>query len=728
MRKVLDKIARRLGWFFFKYVMGVKVTGLENLPKDGEKYVLIANHQSFLDVPLMMSMMRKPNFIFPADTFIAQKPFLKFIFGLTTTQIFPLNPANPMSLRHLIRFSQDNADSPVVIFPEGRITTTGALMKVYSGAGMVADKTDAKILPVRLEGLQYSKFSRLQHLGIPLKWFPRGVQMHILPMQEIDVPDELVGRARRMAVTQCVSDIMVESHASTTNTDMTLFEKVFSSAHKYGLDREMLSDITRVPMTYKKLLQAAHVVGRRLSKHTKSGEYVGLLLPNANGVAATFLGLSKFGRVPAMLNFSAGEANLKNAIKAANIKTVYTSHAFVVAAKLSETVEALKEVVEVRYMEDVRKSVNIFHKIDAALFALRPLTPQYKPTDPAVVLFTSGSEGAPKGVVLSHKNIMTNYAQLHAKFDFNPADRLLGAMPMFHSFGLMGCFLLPLFLGIRAFLYPSPLHFRAIPELVYDFRATIMFGTDTFLSRYARFAHPYDFFTTRMVFAGAEKLKEETRSKWARDFGVKVIEGYGATETSPALCVNTLMESKPGTVGKLLPMVEHHLHDMEGIEEGGRLHVRAPNVMLGYLRVDNPGVIEPPHTAEEGPGWYDTGDIVKIDDEGFVHILDRAKRFAKVAGEMVPLGTVEKVINEAWKDDHHAILAVEDSLKGEKLVLFTTNDKIDRSALKKELKANKLPDLYLPREVLYISPMPLLGTGKTDYPKLKKQYLEEQKA
>lgn len=725
MKKLFDTCARTLGWWVFKIAFRAHVTGLENVPEDGTPYVVVANHQSFLDVPLLMAAIRKPNFIFPADTFIAQKPFLKFIFKLTTTQIYPLNPLNPMSLRHLIRHSQENRQHPVVIFPEGRITNTGALMKVYSGAGMIADKCNAKILPIRLEGLQFTKLSRLQHLGIPLKWF-RKVELHILPPEELNISAELVGRARRLMVTQKVADIMTKTHAKTTHTNLTIFEKVYEAAYTYGLNRDMLTDVTRTTMTYKKLLLSSHVVGRVLARMTKQGEIVGLMLPNANGVAATFLGLSKFGRVPAMLNFSAGEANLKNALKAAGIRQIFTSRKFVEAAKLEDITAALAADVTVHYMEDIREKISGFDKLSGLFFGLRKPQPNQKPTDPAVVLFTSGSEGTPKGVVLSHKNILSNYAQLHAVFDFTPSDKLLGAMPMFHSFGLMGCFLLPLFLGIRAFLYPSPLHFRVIPELVYDFRATIMFGTDTFLSRYARFAHPYDFYTTRLVFSGAEKLKPETRRKWAEDFGVKVIEGYGATETSPAIAANTPMLARAGSVGKILPMIDYKIIEMEGITEGGALHVRGPNVMLGYLKIDKPSIIQPPHTAEEGQGWYDTGDIVKLDDDGFLYILDRMKRFAKIAGEMVPLGTVEQVINKKWPDHHHALIAVEDSLKGEKLVLFTTHNTLDRMAIKKELHTNKLPDLYLPREVLYINPIPLLGTGKTDYPTLKKQYLDAQ--
>ncbi|MBN8532301.1 MAG: AMP-binding protein, partial [Alphaproteobacteria bacterium] len=344
-----------------------------------------------------------------------------------------------------------------------------------------------------------------------------------------------------------------------------------------------------------------------------------------------------------------------------------------------------------------------------------PKLPQRSPDSPAVVLFTSGSEGVPKGVVLSHSNLLANIAQAAARVDFGPKDVIFNALPVFHSFGLTAGALLPILSGIKVFFYPSPLHYRIIPELVYDVNATMLFGTDTFLAGYAKYGHPYDFRSVRYVIAGAEKLKEGTRNLWFERFGIRVFEGYGVTETSPVLSVNTPIHFKSGTVGRLLPEVEAHLEEVPGIEEGGRLHVRGPNVMLGYLKVDQPGVLQPPQG-----GWHDTGDIVDIDAEGFVSIKGRAKRFAKIGGEMVSLAAVEEHLAKAFPEHAHAVVSVPDERKGEQLVLVTTHEGISRDVAQEVLQQAGLTELALPRRIHTITSMPLLGSGKTDYPAVQK--------
>ncbi len=231
-------------------------------------------------------------------------------------------------------------------------------------------------------------------------------------------------------------------------------------------------------------------------------------------------------------------------------------------------------------------------KLKAMLPARAPTTAT--PDDPAFVLFTSGSEGTPKGVVLSHRNLLANVAQVAARIDFSPADIIFNVLPVFHSFGLTGGLVLPLVSGTKTFLYPSPLHYRIIPELVYGTNATAIFGTDTFLMGYARTANPYDFRSLRFVVAGAEPVKAETRRVWMEKFGHRILEGYGVTECSPVLAVNTPMFNRAGTVGRMLPGIEHKLEPMPGIEDAGKLHVRGPNIMLGYLRTEAPGVIEKP--------------------------------------------------------------------------------------------------------------------------------------
>lgn len=685
----------------------VEVTGLENLAKAGERAVLVVNHVSFLDGILLGTFLPgKP--MFAINTQMAEKWWVKPF--LSIVDAFPLDPTNPMATKAMIKAVKEGRHC--VIFPEGRITITGALMKVYEGPGMVADKSDADIVPIRIDGAQYSTFSRLRG-KIRLRWFPK-ISITILEPRRFKVNEEIRGRARRQQIGNALYDEMSSMVFETCNHDQTLFSALIDAQTVFGKNAEVVEDIERKPLTYKRLIAGSFVLGRHLARKAEAGENVGVLLPNSNGVVATFFALQAYGRVPAMLNFSTGHKNMISACRAAQIKTVLTSRRFIKLAKLEEAAEKISQEAQVIYLEDIRKDIGLVDKV-FGLFAATFPSFIYNPDDtaaakPAVVLFTSGSEGSPKGVVLSHRNLQANRLQLGARIDFSPADTVFNALPTFHSFGLMGGTLLPVLSGIKTFMYPSPLHYRIVPELVYDTNATIMFGTDTFLSGYGRVANAYDFYSIRYMFAGAEKVKDETRRLWADKFGVRILEGYGATETAPALSTNTPMHFKAGTVGRLLPGIEYRLEDVPGIEEGGKLFVRGPNVMLGYLRDSNPGQLE-----ETINGWYDTGDIVEIDEHGFIKICGRAKRFAKIAGEMVSLSAVEGYVSSVWPDYQHAVVAVPDARKGEQLILVTDHAKGARTELLSFAKENGITELMVPKDIRAVDKVPLLGTGKVDY-------------
>jgi acyl-[acyl-carrier-protein]-phospholipid O-acyltransferase/long-chain-fatty-acid--[acyl-carrier-protein] ligase len=456
------------------------------------------------------------------------------------------------------------------------------------------------------------------------------------------------------------------------------------------------------------------VLGRRLDALLPAGERVGVMLPNANAALVTLFGLQAFARIPAMLNFSAGADGMLSACRTAEVSVVISSRGFVTRGRMERIVAQMEGQVRFLWLEDIRAGLGRVARLRGLLAAWRAdrLPGARSAADaPAVVLFTSGSEGTPKGVVLSHRNILANCAQLAAVLDFGPADRIVNAMPMFHSFGLTGGTLLPLFGGVRTFFYPSPLHYRIVPETIYDTDASIAFGADTFLAGWARFAHPYDFRSVRLVFAGAEKLRDETRQLYLDRFGVRILEGYGITEAAPVLAVNTPMHHRAGTVGRLLPGIAHRIDPVDGIAEGGRLVVRGPNVMLGYLRSAAPGVLEPPPE-----GWFDTGDIVALDAKGFVTILGRAKRFAKIGGEMVSMAAAEDLATALWPDAAHAVVAQPDARKGERLVLVTTRRDAAPSALLAHAAARGVGEINVPRSVVTVDAIPLLGTGKTDYP------------
>jgi len=694
-----------------KTIYRVEVKGLEHYSKAGKRAVIVVNHVSLLD-PLLLAAFLPVKPMFAVNTHISQQWWVKPF--LTLVDAFPVDPTNSMSMKGLIKAVKE--DRHCVIFPEGRITVTGALMKIYEGPGMVADKSDAMMIPVRIDGAQYTPFSRLRG-KIRLRLFPK-ITITLLPPRKFELPVDLSGRERRQITSERLYDVMSDLIFETCDYQRSLFEGLLEARKVHGGKHLILEDTDRNPLSYNKLLLSSLVLGRCLSRDTRKDSPVGVLLPNSLGGAVTFFALQAFGRTPAMLNFSTGIKNMLSALAIAKVETVLTSRKFIKLAELDDVAAALAEKAKLVYLEDVRDQITLGDKIVGLIQkqfpSLRVAANKTAATAPAAVLFTSGSEGTPKGVVLSHENLMANRYQLAAKVDFNPRDIVFNALPMFHSFGLTGGTLLPILSGLKTFLYPSPLHYRIVPALVYDTDATILFGTDTFLGGYGKTAHPYDFYSLRYVFAGAEKVRDDTRAQWADKFGLRIMEGYGATETAPVLAVNTPMYYKAGTVGRLLPNINHTIEPVSGIEQGGKLLVSGPNIMLGYFKADNPGVLEPP----EGQ-IYDTGDIVDIDQHGYVTILGRAKRFAKIAGEMVSLTAVEGYATAIWPGQMHAAVSIPDDKKGEQVILLTDMKGADRAQMLVYAKTEGVAEIMIPRNVQIVDELPLLGTGKLDYPAIQ---------
>jgi acyl-[acyl-carrier-protein]-phospholipid O-acyltransferase / long-chain-fatty-acid--[acyl-carrier-protein] ligase len=694
---------RDLGGFIFKALFRVELRGVENIPPAGTRMVIAPNHVSLLDGPLLHAVL-PIDAAFAVDTGIATawwaKPFMKII------RAYKIDPTRPLAMRHLVNFVKSG--EPLVIFPEGRLTVTGALMKVYDGAAMIADKGDAVVVPVRIEGAQRSTLSYLKPGQIKKAWFPK-ITVTFLPAVKLKINEELRGKARRIAAGAALQDLMIDAYVLNAVMDQTLFQGLASAYQNRDTGKPAVQDPLGGDLSYRKLIAGAQVLSHKLEPMTGVGENVGILLPNSVGVAVTFFALQTIGRVPAMLNFSAGPVNVLSACKAAEVKVVLTSKAFIEKGRLEPLITALSAQTRIVYLDELRQTIGLADKLRGYLDGAKQRVAR-RPDDPAVILFTSGSEGTPKGVVLSHRNILANAAQALARVDANSEDKVFNVLPVFHSFGLTGGLMMPLLAGIPVYLYPSPLHYRIVPELIYQTNATILFGTDTFLAGYARSAHAYDFRSLRLVLAGAEAVKERTRNIYFTRFGVRILEGYGVTETAPVLAMNTSMANKPGTVGRLSPLMEARLDPVEGIAEGGRLFVRGPNVMLGYLRAENPGKLEP----LEG-GWHDTGDIVAIDPEGFITIKGRAKRFAKIAGEMISLSATEAIAAALWPQAQSVIVTVPDPRKGERLVLVTTERDASRDALLKQAKAAGASELSVPAHILVVDKIPVLGSGKTDY-------------
>ena len=694
---------RDFGALLFRALFRVEVRGMENLPPEGTRMLIAPNHVSLVDGPLLHATL-PIDASYAVDTGISKawwaKPFLKMI------KHYTMDPSKPMAARDLIKLVA--AGEPVVIFPEGRITLSGSLMKVYDGTAMIADKADAVVVPVRIEGAQRSHLSYLKDGQIKRSWFPK-VTITILPPVKLPVDQALRGKARRNAAGAALQDVMIDAMVKNAILDQTLFEGLGHAYRDRDTGKPIIEDALGTKLTYRKLILGAQVLSRKLEQATAVGDNVGVLLPNSAGVAVVFFALQTIGRVPAMLNFSAGPVNVLAAMKAAQVKTVLTSKAFIEKGKLDKLIAAIAGQARVVYLEDVREGISLADKIAGFRAGIAPRVAR-KANDPAVILFTSGSEGTPKGVVLSHRNILANAAQALARVDANADDKVFNVLPVFHSFGLTGGMMMPILGGIPIFMYPSPLHYRIVPELIYQTGATILFGTDTFLTGYARSAHAYDFRTLRLVIAGAEAVKERTRQVYMERYGIRILEGYGVTETAPVLAMNTPMANRQGTVGRISPLMQYRLDPVPGIEEGGRLSVKGPNVMLGYLRAENPGVLE--QLAE---GWHDTGDIVTVDAQGFIAIKGRAKRFAKIAGEMVSLSAVETMASALWPQAISVAVTLPDQRKGERIVLLTTQKDADRAAMQRQAKSVGASELAVPADIRVVDKVPLLGTGKTDY-------------
>ena len=700
----------------FKLVYRLEVSGIENYQnalKSERPVLIIANHVSLLDGPLL-DLFVPGETTFMVDTSHTKKWHERFI--LSMSHFFKVDIHSPYAAKHMI--DELKKGRQCMIFPEGRITTTGSLMKVYEGTGLIADKTKAAVLPIHISGAVRSRFSYLdgtKYAFIKRMWFPK-IQLHIQPYQTVSIEKSLKSHEKHKHYKQIIFNLLRDASFSASVIERSLFASLVSAKQNYFSKEICVEDINDQKLSLKKLTQASVILGKALQKNLKEEQRVGLMLPNVAGMPASFFALQAYGYVPAMINFTAGQAAIRSACETAQLQTIITSKKFVEAFEIEDLIAGLSENVNFLYLEDVRTQITLFSKIAGLVTSPKSLAGYKKSADSeAVVLFTSGSEGMPKGVVLSQSNIINNIEQINAMFNIYSEDKIFNALPTFHCFGLTAGMLWPILKGSKVFLYPSPVHYGIVPEMVYQTNSTFIFGTDTFYSGYARKADSFDFYSLKALVAGAERLRPETRTLYADKYHQPIFEGYGVTETTPVLAVNTPMGYKNGSVGQFVPNVQYRLEAVPGIEEGGRLFVKGPNIMMGYLMPDAPGQLQPPKE-----GWHDTGDIVDVDEDGYVWIKGRAKRFAKIGGEMVSLTAVETYINLASPEGHHVVVAVPDERKGEQLVLVTDDNTLSRKTVTDAAKEKQVSELMIPKTVILVEQVPILGTGKTNYPEVQK--------
>lgn len=686
----------------FRIVHRISCEGIRAARKAPAPVIYVVVHQSRIDPALMLSLL-------PSDTLHILDPVSARAGWLEPwrelARSIAFNAEHVFVSRRLVRHLRGKGRLAVYI-PDAVEPDTRAF-RLYRAVARIALQAEASIVPVFVSGARNLRSSLTPAELAPRRLLPR---LNVVALEAMPMAALLDRSGLPTTASNALFDRVAEVRVAAGGLSRTPFQALCDAVDVFGGDHPALEDVISGTMTYNRLMTGARILGHRLASATAPGEAVGVMLPNANAVAVTVAGLFSGSRVAAMINYTAGEANVTAAIRTAMIRTVVSSRAFVEKAGLADIVAAAERGgARIVWLEDIQKSMTTWEKVVSALMRKRPVARQ-DPEQPAVILFTSGSEGTPKAVVLAGRNLVANAMQIQARIAFSRQDKLFNVLPVFHSFGLTGGTILPLLTGVRLFLYPSPLHYKLIPETAAKARPTILFGTDTFLGGYARSAKDTDFASLRLVVAGAEPVRADTRRVWRERFGAEIVEGYGLTEAAPVVAVNSATHGRDGSVGRLLPGIRMRLEPVEGISEGGRLWLSGPNIMLGYITADRPGEVR-----ALANGWHDTGDIVAVDRDGYVFIRGRAKRFAKIAGEMVSLGAVEMLVAALWPEDHHAAVTLPDERRGERIVLVTTAPEADLTELKRHGRAIGASDLMIPQDIVRVEEIPLLGTGKTDY-------------
>ncbi len=719
-------LVRLLLWLLKHTLYRLRVDGQEHLPATGGA-LLVCNHLSLIDALLLAAATRR-RVRFIMFNGIYELPWIKPI--ARAMEAIPISSElRPREMIHSLREASEAISNGevVCIFAEGQITRIGHLLPFRRGFERIMKEVDAPIIPVALDGVWGSIFSfQKGRFGWKL---PRRIPFPV----SVNFGPPLPHTARPPEVRQAVQELMAEAWQH-RKPRMQPLQRAFVRRARRHPFRFAMADAQTARVSFSSALARTVFLARRLRRVWAGQEMVGLLLPpSVPGALVNFAALLA-GKVPVNLNYTLSEETLASCVRQCGLQTVITSKVFLDKVKLKLPVETV-------LLEDIAAGPRFGEKLVALLSAwLLPAgwlerasgcAKKVELDDLATIIFSSGSTNEPKGVMLSHYNIGSNIQQLEQVFGLSPRDGLLGVLPFFHSFGFTGTLCLPALLGAGVVYYPNPLEAKAIGPLVSRYALTFLLATPTFLQLYLRGCSGEDFGSLRVVMTGAEKLPERLAAAFEEQFGIRPLEGYGCTECSPAVSVNThdfrsagfrQVGGKRGKIGHPLPGVSVRIVEPQTSAplppgQPGLLLVRGPNVMQGYLG-------QPDKTAEVlRDGWYVTGDVAALDEDGFLQITDRLSRFSKIGGEMVPHIKIEEKLHElaGTTEQSFVVTAVPDDKKGERLVALHKLTEEKLRACLQELSRCDLPNLWKPRpdQFFRIEALPYLGTGKLDLRKVR---------
>lgn len=723
-------------WLLRHSLYRVKVHGLENVPKTGPG-LLVCNHVSQIDAFLVMAAQKRPvRFVIWAP--YLRVPFLRWILRLA--KVIPIDgAAGPRAIVQALRAASEALEKGelVCIFAEGGISRTGFLLPFQRGLEQIVKRSPAPVIPVCLDHVWGSIFSFHKRRFF---WkMPQSIPYRV----HVSFGTPMPGTATAFDVRQAIQKLSADSAIRRADERIAVHRQFVRLACRHPFRPCLIDETSPRPMLkYGETLVAAKLLAKRLRKCLGDEKMVGVWLPSSAGGALANISLAFLGKTSVNLNYTSAQELVQSAIRQCDVKQILSSRLFLRKVKLDPG-----PGVEFVYLEDFRKEITAFERLRAMLGVL--LLPafiqerwllglgKHRLDDLATVIFSSGSTGDPKGVMLTHGNIAANAESLVQAIDPQPSDRLLGILPFFHSFGYTVTLWVPLQVGASVAYHVNPLQAREVGELCKKRKATIFLSTPTFLRNYLKRCEPGDFASLRILVCGAEKLPLPLIKEFKDKFGVTPMEGYGCTELSPVAVINVpdwqdgnqrQVGNKPGTIGQPVPGVAARIvartgNTVLGTEQEGLLQIFGANVMKGYLGRDD-------LTAKKivDGGWYVTGDLATMDEEGFVTITGREERFAKIGGEMVPLEKLEDELHAIVHGNERffALTAIPDPKRGERIIVLHLPLPVGAGELCKQLGERGLPNIYLPspRDFFQIPELPVLGSGKLDLKKCK-QHAQE---